>query len=316
MVYCLSVRGNRGLVVGVFSKHRELAHPIYQSARQELISKPDLLTNLEQFITDEVNGILRANAEKMKFDYDSASIMYPFWQNYPPEERGRAPIGDQFPWIEVGEHAVGIRFSREIANRFDVDDLGFPTGADQRFLLKSHLIEEVTQGFTDSLWLLADIKSVGPRDDQDHTVMSHNQISGSGEWNAVNDGVVNAPMLATGMRAAHDFYPAIPPLIVTQELKPAPVITMAIKPVYSMEPSYSSEFPWGGQPLVRLDTVTIPNGLLLTQNPNLLAKYPGLLFPGKDDKSKDPRKLRARVSFTILKGIDPWRHQTVAGWKN
>lgn len=300
----------------MFAKHRELAHPIYLRAREYLVKNPELLTTLEQFITSEVNTVLSKNAEKMKFDYDSASIMYPFWQNYPPEERGRAPIGDQFPWIEVGEHSVGIRFSREIASRFTVDDLGFPTGADQRFILSSPRIEELTKGFTDSVWLLADIKSVGPRDDQGHTVMSHNQISGSGVWDSFNKGVFNDPMLATGQRTSHDFYPAIPPLIITQSLKPTPVITMGIKPVYSMEISYESEFPWGGQPLVRLDTVTVPNGLLLTENPNLLKKFPGLLFPGKDDKSKDPRKLRARVSFEILKSVDPWRHHTISSWKN
>jgi hypothetical protein len=42
-------------------------------------------------------------------------------------------------------------------------------------------------------------------------------------------------------------------------------------------------------------------------NPNYLKKYPGLLYPGKDDKGKDPRKLRARIDFDILRKINSWR---------
>ena len=62
-----------------------------------------------------------------------------------------------------------------------------------------------------------------------------------------------------------------------------------------------------GQPLTKIKVASIPNGLLLTQNPNYMSKYPQLFFPGKDDKSKDLRKIRARVSFDILKQIDSWR---------
>lgn len=253
--------------------------------------------------------------EGMKDDYDAASTLFPFWQNYPPEERGRAPIGDQYPWIEVGEHSVGSRLGRELSKRFEVRDMGFPTGADQRFVLSSDKIAELTRGLTDSVWLLADIKSVGPRDDQDHAVMSHNQISGSGGWNTPSQGVVNEPMLAVGQRASHDFYPAIPPLVVSADLKPIPTITMAVKPVYDMLRTQENN-AWGGQPLSRIDTVTIPNGLLLTQNPNYLKQFPGLLFPGKDDKGKDPRKLRARVSFKMLRQLGSWRYQTIANWTN
>lgn len=62
-----------------------------------------------------------------------------------------------------------------------------------------------------------------------------------------------------------------------------------------------------GQPLKKIKVASIPNGLLLTQEPNYMKKYPHLFFPGKDDKSKDLRKIRARVSFDVLKAIDSWR---------
>lgn len=298
----------------MFHEHRERAFPIYRRFRESLAAAPEAITALEKHISMVLSELLLGSSSAMKSDYDWASTLFPFWQNYPPEERGRMPIGDQFPWIEVGEHAVGTRIAREIAKYFDVLDLGFPTGADQRFLLRSPSIKIASMGLTDSVWLLIDIKSVGPRDDQDHAVMSHNQISGSGHWETIEAGVVNQPMLAFGKKASHDFYPAIPPFIIGPDLKPALTVTMVVKPVYEMLSSIVSDQRWGGQPLTRLDQATIPNGMLLTENPNLLQLFPGLLFPGKDDKSKDPRKLRARVSFKLLREINPWRYGTTMNW--
>ena len=140
--------------------------------------------------------------------------------------------------------------------------------------------------------------------------MSNKQISGSGEGDPALPGVVNQPMLAVGVRATHDFYPSMPPLIILPNGAPAITATYALKPVYSMlgGPSLAQ---WAGQHLHRIDLASLPNGLLLTQNPNYLSRYPGLIFPGKDDKSKDPRKLRARISFTHLQAIAEWRLKTL-----
>lgn len=62
-----------------------------------------------------------------------------------------------------------------------------------------------------------------------------------------------------------------------------------------------------GQPLSKIKVASIPNGLLLTQNPNYMRNHPHLFFPGKDIRSKDSRKTRARVSFDVLKEINEWR---------
>jgi hypothetical protein len=61
-----------------------------------------------------------------------------------------------------------------------------------------------------------------------------------------------------------------------------------------------------GQSLEKIKIACIPNGLLLTHNPNYLQTFPELFFPGKDDRKKDLRKIRSRVSFDILKSIDSW----------
>lgn len=296
-------------------QHRNDSFPKYIKARETLILKPEILIAIEQRVSNAIKNSVIKNQDEYKHDYDAASTLFPFWENYPPEERGRDPKGDQYPWIEVGEHAIGTKIARSMYEDFIVSDIGFPTGADQRFVLSSPDFLELTDGLTNTVWLFLDIKSVGPRDDQDHTVMSHNQISGSGEWVHESQGVQNSIMVAQGKNAKHDFHPALPPIVILPTGEVAPLITMAIKPVYSMVPTSSSAGPkWLGQPLSRIDSITIPNGLLLTQHPNYLAKYPGLLFPGKDDKSKDPRKLRARVSFPILRQIAPWRHETISSW--
>ena len=62
-----------------------------------------------------------------------------------------------------------------------------------------------------------------------------------------------------------------------------------------------------GQPLSKIKVASIPNGILLTKNPNYNDLYPGLFFPGKDDQTKDKRKVRARISFNLLKKIADWR---------
>jgi hypothetical protein len=66
-----------------------------------------------------------------------------------------------------------------------------------------------------------------------------------------------------------------------------------------------------GQPLARISLISIPNGILLAENPNYLQMHKGLLFPGKVDKGKNPRKVRARVSFEILRQLAEWRYADI-----
>lgn len=288
----------------MFHKFRQQQFTTYNVTRTYFINNPQKLIDLEKYITDEVELQLKKNLSSIIKEYNEASYLHPFWQNYPPEERGRAPKGDQFPWIEVGEHSVGTKLSRILTTNFTVEDYGLPTGADQRLLLKNSKISQILGIEKSSAWLFADIKSVGPRDDADHTVMSHNQISGDGEWLDIQKGVTNKILTAQGARTNHPFHCSIPPLYVLSDGTVAPMINVVVKPVYDM---LSLKNGTTGQPLQRITLATIPNGLLLTTNPNYIKTYPGILFPGKDDRDKNPTKVRARVSFEVLRKIDSWR---------
>lgn len=288
----------------MYNQYRAQMQNNYNDARQYFIANPDALINLESELTSLIKNTIIANKDELLFDYNEASYLNPFWQNYPPEERGRAPVGDQIPWIEVGEHAIGHQLSRLLSKENDISEVGLPSGADNRFIIKSNKIYTITN-YTDSAMVYLDIKSVGPRDDAENTVLSPYQVSGDGLWENTQDGLRNSQMIAQGVRASHPFYPAIPPIYALSNGVIAPVVHIFVKPVYKML-SLNSPGHFG-QPLDRIRIITLPNGLLLTQNPNYTELHPGLIFPGKDDKSKAPEKVRCRISFPILSSIHSWR---------
>jgi hypothetical protein len=282
----------------------------YREARQRLLTNLDSLALLERYVADEVVKLLSGVKDEILRDFNEASYLYPFWQNYPPSDRGRQPKGDQFPWIEVGEHTIGRKLSRILPDSFCVRDTGLPSGPDERFIISSNAISTLLDGLTNSAWLFSDIKSVGPRDEVPSAVMSHNQISGDGLWENASAGVMNTILRATGRLASHDFHCTIPPLYVLSDGTIAPVIQVVIKPIYRML-SLIEASGERGQPIKEIVVITIPNGLLLKYGPAYLTTFPGLFFPGKDDKTKDTNRLRARVNFNILKEIAPWRLQRI-----
>ena len=294
----------------MFNKFRNSQYSIYNQARNYFIQNYNQLIGIEKFISLKINEIVNNNIQQIANDFDEASNLYPFWQNYSPEERGRYPIGDQYPWIEVGEHTIGDKLPRLLEPYFSIRDVGLPTGADVRLVLTHPEINNLTNSFTDTCWLFLDIKSVGPRDDQSHAVMSPNQISGSGIWDSADGGVSNKVIVAKGRKKSHLFHASIPPIYVLSDGTVIPVIIVILKPVYRML-SLEEQSEDGGQPLGRINFATVPNGLLLEEQPNYLAQYPNLFFPGKDDKNTNPKKMRCRVSFEVLKSIANWRFQEI-----
>jgi hypothetical protein len=289
----------------MFNQYRARQFRAYNSTRGKWIKNPHPLIALERFVTDRVVDLLQQASAEIIRDYNEASYLNPFWQNYPPDERGRQPVGDQFPWIEVGEHSIGRKLARLLARDFEIRDTGIPTGPDERFLLTSPDVGRCLENVTQSAWVFIDIKSVGPRDEAPHAVMSHNQISGDGIWTKPEKGMKNTILNATGSRAQHEFHCSVSPLYVLSDGTVAPVVHLVVKPIYKM---LSLTNPMStGQPLRAIAVVCIPNGLLLACNPGYLKQYPNLFFPGKDDKTKNPLKIRARVSFEILRTIADWR---------
>lgn len=266
---------------------------------------PECLIDIEAFVMKEMRHFIDLHLPEIVRDYNEASYLYPFWKNYPPLERGRKPKGDQYPWIEIGEQVFGNKLARHFAANFSVKDSGLPSGSDDRCVIASERIKELLH-ITDSVWVFVDIKSAGPRDDFNHAVMSPYQISGSGKWVTVDDGIINNPIMARGTRVRHKFYCALSPIYVLSDGTIAPLVTFAIKPVYDMLYDKGNGETIG-QPLKKIKVASIPNGILLTANPNLNRQFPHLFFPGKDDQGKDCRKRRARVDFDILMKIAPWR---------
>lgn len=289
----------------MFNKYRRNQYTTYNEAYNFFSQNYERLINIEAFVMKELLHFIDLNLPDITRDYNEASYLYPFWQNYPPLDRGRQPVGDQYPWIEVGEQVFGNKLSRYFNANFRVKDSGLPSGSDDRCIISSERIREIL-GITDSVWIFIDIKSAGPRDDFNHAVMSPYQISGSGSWNTLDSGVLNDPIQAIGKRASHEFLCSLSPIYVLSDGTIAPLVTFAIKPVYSMVHREGVEENLG-QPLSKIKVASIPNGILLTSNPNYLSKYPHLFYPGKDDSKKDLRKLHARVSFDILEEIADWR---------
>lgn len=281
----------------------------YNAARTYFINNPNQLIDLERYITDLVKKSINDNIEEITRDYDEASYLHPFWAEYQPVKRGRDPRGDQVPWIEVGEHAIGEKINRFIASKYRVAEVGLPSGADDRFVIFSDNISKITNGLTNCAFLFLDIKSVGPRDNFDHTVLSPYQVSGDGSWETANKNLVNSTILATGSRAEHVFYPAMSPIYILSNGLIAPSIHLFVKPIYKM--LRLEDKNRDGQPLEQITLVCLPNGLLLTKNPNYLKTYPTLFYPGKDDAGKDPLKIRARISFEKLRQIASWRYFTL-----
>lgn len=293
----------------MINSHRMNQFKLYSNARNYFIDNCASLIQLEKYISDHIYCIIEKNISEFEQDYNEASYLFPFWQNYPPDNRGRMPKGDQFPWLEVGEHVFCQKLSRLLSKSFSIRDCGIPTGPDERFVISSDEISEICDNLTNSCWVFIDIKSVGPRDDQEHAVMSHNQISGNGLWNTCDEGVINDIIQARGKQTSHPFYCAIPPIYILSDGTILPVVHIVIKPVYKMLNMGNNNEE--GQPLNKVTQISIPNGLLLFENPGYLNQFPRLFFPGKDDKSKNKLKMRARISFEALQKIDDWRVKTL-----
>lgn len=238
---------------------------------------------LEQKYTDLLVDVTFRAAESIYADFCQVTELRPFWANYPPRQRGRAPSGTAIPWAEVGEKAISQNLVRAITLEDpSITFPGLPLGGDVRFATKEALIH-------------FDVKLTGPNDRADEIVASPHQISGDGiRWE--NNGVANSPVVVRGARANMDFQPELPPFYVLNG-RPLICLTYFLKAVYEVR-------SMGDQPLRYLELACVPNGLLMFDGARL-AKTTGLLIPGKDGQGHE--KKRTRVRLEPLANLNTWR---------
>lgn len=256
----------------------------YFAIRSELISNElaQIVTVERQCMNFLVDVTLRA-VDSIYTDFCQVTELMPFWVNYPPRQRGRAPSGTSIPWSEVGEKAISQNLVRAITLTDPAITFpGLPLGGDIRFATNTALVH-------------FDVKLTGPNDRADEIVASPHQISGDGvKWE--NNGVVNSPATVTGPRASMIFQPELPPFYILNK-RPLVCLTYFLKAVYEVKSI-------GNQPLKYLEVACVPNGLLMFDVPQF-ARTPGLLIPGKDEQTH--LKKRTRVRLEPLASLHDWR---------
>lgn len=261
----------------------------YQLARERLLENNcEQLLRLEESVTNSlINSILRV-ASNIKDDFDSATSLKPFWDQYAPVQRGHMPRGEAYPWGEVGEKVVEGHLYSIMSQVFEgVRFLGVPYGHDIRFT-------------TNNAFIHIDAKSTGPTDNANEVVSSPNQVTGTGRLNQ-NGSVVNDVVQMRGPRVTRDFLPELAPFYIVNGAI-LPTLTFYLKIVYSVQ-------ELGNQPLEYLELICVPNGLALFDGPNLNANVTGLLTPGKDEV-RVVRK-RTRIKLDPLSQLNSWRCQKI-----
>jgi hypothetical protein len=238
---------------------------------------------------DFLVGITLAAAGRLERDFGRANDLWPFWINYSPKQRGRAPTGTSIPWSEVGEKSLSSNLLRAILEEHPAATFpGLPYGGDVRFASEDALIH-------------FDVKLTGPNDNANEIVVPPQQISGDGAYWL--NGTLNSSFEVAGIRASMKFQPKLPPFYIFDGSVRL-CLTYFLKAVYTVR-------EYGVQPLHYLEVACVPNGLLLFDGPKY-ARTPGLLIPGKDDKTKSEADKRIRVRLDPLATIDQgWRCQQV-----
>lgn len=267
----------------------------YYSYRSLLVQQPEAILALEQFYMDFLVQVTFNAAADLYHDFDNSNDLLPFWIGYQPRQRGRAPSGTAIPWSEVGEKSLSSNILRALTkSEMNITFPGLPFGGDIRFATHDALIH-------------FDIKMTGPNDRADEIVAPPQQISGDGAlW---ENGMLSNSYRVQGKRATINFQPKLPPFYVLQN-RVKVCLTYFLKVVYEVQ-------GLGVQPLKYLEVICVPNGLLLFAGPEY-AQIPGLLIPGKDDKTTPEHIKRVRVRLNPLAAKDSWRCRQIVkdglGW--
>ncbi len=264
----------------------------YFSERDRLISDLKNIEVIEETYTNILlNEILLPIAENTFKDFSERPLnLLPFWINYPPEQRGRQPIGNSIPWLELGEKTISSNFISQLQSVFkDVIFPGLPTGGDIRFA-------------TGDVYIHLDIKLTGPNDNPDEVVVPPNQVSGDGyKW---DNGILNSPFpihYLSGQEKGninYHFQPKLPPFYILDG-KTYLCLTFFLEAIYKVD-------GFGNHPLEHFELSCVPNGLLMFDGPKY-ANTKGLFIAGKDDNTKEESTKRVRIRLTPLTKINNWR---------
>lgn len=260
----------------------------YFKTRADILNNSQLILDLERKYMDFLVGVTLAAASTLEIDFGRANDLLPFWGNYRPKQRGRAPTGNTIPCSEVGEKSLTSNLIRKIAEeKPDITFPGLPFGGDTRFM-------------TENAFIHFDVKLTGPNDNPDEVVAPPQQISGDGlKW---QNGILNTSYPITGEKTTMTFQPKLPPFYIL-EGKARLCLTYFLKTFYTLTGA-------GMQPLHSLEVACVPSGLLLYDGP-WLARTAGLLIPGKDDKTIAEEDKRIRVRLYPLSSIASWRCQQI-----
>lgn len=261
----------------------------FQIYRRELVQLPTLIGEVEQRYMDFLQSLLLQRVAEIDSDFNKANSLRPFWKNYEPRQRGRAPTGNSIPWIEVAEKTVSVHLIRALTleNLASLEFPGLPSGSDVRFILDDVLIH-------------FDVKATGPNDNQDEVVVSPFQISGDGSlWQG--EGFLNSEVSVVRRGKSKEpmlFRPALPPFYIFEQRR-------LLCLTYFLKVNYSRN-SIGEQTLDYLELVCVPNGLLLFEGPRYHKNVTGLLIAGKDDKSVLLGNRRTRIRFNPLATVGNW----------
>jgi hypothetical protein len=265
--------------------------------RSQLIDNPQSIIEVEeQFQEYLVHQVIGRCYEQIEKEFsDSPRELLDFWRNYPPEQRGRQPVGNSVPWLELGEKVIAHNIISQISrNNPHIQFHGLPTGGDIRFTLPG-------------LYVHLDVKMTGPNDNPDEIVVPPNQISGAGDkWNRSGFLNSNFPIhYQSSTRSSlinYCFQPKLPPFYII-EGNCHLTITAFIDAIYDVQ-------SFGNHKLLKLEVSIVPNGLLLFDT-LMLANTNGLLIAGKDDKTIPDDSKRVRVRLNPLSTIAKWRSISV-----
>lgn len=262
----------------------EAIKPLFLKSKAEFLANNcEKLLAIEKEHTELLVSVLLGIAPAIYEDFNRCMALRPFWENYAPEQRGRQPTGESFPWGDLGEHTIAPHLIRAMSQAIkDIRFPGLPFGGDFRYS-------------TDKVIAHLDLKITGPNDNPNEVVVNQNQVSGDGSgWN--ERGILNSAVTVKGPRRTMNFQPVLTPIYVEPDGVKA-CLTFFLKAIYRVD-------ELGVQPLEYMELVCTPNGLLAFDGPRYI-DVPGLFIPGKDIIEKVKR--RTRIRLDPLCGIASWR---------